>query len=99
MKYWKKKLKKEFNVYIKRIKLKSSYGHGFCYIVYKADNEGYEVIEKIFKAPIDIWLKLKEEEMQEAIINQLPAKPLRESDQWVEKSLKDFKGKENEKES
>lgn len=92
MKYWKKKIKKEFNVYIKRIKLKCSYGHAFCYIAYKSDKEGYDVKEKIFKDPRDIWLKLKEEEeMEEAIKNYIPGKRLKESDQWVEKTLKDFK--------
>lgn len=92
MKYWKKKLKKEFNVYIKRIKLKSNYGHAFCYIAYKTTENGdFNVKEKIFKKPIDIWIKLKEEEMQEEIINHMPVKPLKESDEWEEKSLKDFK--------
>lgn len=91
MKYWKKKIMKEFNVYIKRIKLKCSNGHAFCYIAYKADKEGYDVYEKIFKDPRDIWLKLKEETMLEEIINNRPVKRLKESDQWVEKSLKDFK--------
>jgi hypothetical protein len=90
MKYWKKKIKREFNVYIKRIKLKCSYGHAFCYIAYKSDKEGYDVYEKIFKDPRDIWLKLKEEAMQDEILKK-PVKPLNESDQWVEKSLKDFK--------
>lgn len=98
MKYWKKKLKKEFNVYIKRIKLTNQYGKGCsCYIAYKTTENGdFDVKEKIFKEPRDIWLKLKEEEMQEEIINLLPVKPLNESDQWVVRSLKDFNGKENE---
>ena len=90
MKYWKKKIKKEFNVYIKKIKLKCEYGHAFCYIAYKSDKEGYDVYVKIFEKPRDIWLKLKEEAMQDEILKR-PVKPLNESDQWVEKSLKDFK--------
>lgn len=91
MKYWKKKLKKEFDIYIKKIKFKSSYGHTICYIAYEADKKRFDIYEKMFKDPRDIWLKLKEKEMQDAIKNLKPVKSIKESDQWVEKSLKDFK--------
>ena len=94
MQYWKKKIKKEFNVDIKKIKLKNEYGIVTCYIAYEAvDEKSIDIINKIFIDPRHIWkfLKMREE------INNLPSlKPIRESDVWVEHTLKDFKVKEND---
>ena len=63
MKFWKKKIKYEYDYNITKIKLKNEYGHSFCYIAYQTNSDkGFDVIQKIFPHPRDIWRYLKDEE-------------------------------------
>ena len=65
-KYWKKKFKNEYEIYIKTITLFDDYGFPKVYIAYTKDKDyrGYkeiEVCDKVFKSPqeIDKYFKNK----------------------------------------
>lgn len=64
MRFWKKKIKYEYGYNIKKIKLKNEYGHSFCYIAYRTNNnKDFSVVQKIFTDLRDIWKYLRDNEV------------------------------------